>query len=114
MTLTVQFVAHPKLVRQVDNARNDHIVAAVDGKPEGIDIDIGGCANVSSMFFAGLLLLRDTYKPMPVRLIKVCDRIYRTLQVMCMDNLFQIELDSDQASKKLDRLLRDAVAAAWN
>jgi len=75
------------------------IVAAVDGTPGGIDIDIGGCANVSSMFFAGLLLLRDTYKPMPVRLTRVCERIYRTLQVMCMDNLFQIQLDTDPATE---------------
>ena len=73
------------------------IVAAVEGTPESIDIDISGCANVSSMFFAGMLLLRDTYKPMPVRLLNVCDRIYRTLQVMCMDNLFQIHLDGGPA-----------------
>lgn len=68
------------------------IVAAITDRPAGIDIDVGGCANVTSMFFAGLLLLRDTYKPMPMRLLEVQDRVYRTLQVMCMDNLFEIHL----------------------
>lgn len=70
------------------------IVAACPGPYGAIRIDIGSCTNISSMFFAGLLLLRDTYKPVPISLINVTERIYRTLRVMCMDNLFSIELSS--------------------
>jgi len=74
------------------------IVAAAPGPYREIRIDIHGCTNVSSMFFAGLLLLRDTYKPIPLRLINVNDRIYRTLRVMCMDSLFSVHVEGDPIS----------------
>jgi hypothetical protein len=68
------------------------IVAACKGPYEEILLDVGACTRISSMFFAGLLMLRDSFKPVPVALTNVSQRIYHTLQVMCMDNLFRIEL----------------------
>jgi anti-anti-sigma regulatory factor len=98
----VVFVRMHKRFDTLEHAWNwaRDIVACLTDRPQGIDIDIGGCANVSSMFFAGLLLLRDTYKPMPMRLLKVQDRVYRTLQVMCMDNLFEIHLDGGSSDDR--------------
>lgn len=68
------------------------IVNACPGPYDTIEVDISACANISSMFFAGLLMIRDTFKPTPIELRGVSNRIYHTLRVMCMDNMFSIQL----------------------
>ena len=83
---------------QFEHANWAHqIVSACSNNYSSVIIDMSALNMVNSTFIGGLLIMRDTLQPIPIRLTEASDKIKRVLEIMhCADFSVSVTTHSRQ------------------